>query len=225
LDDYFFEGPYIQGTPQNALPTTEYEQWQYDQKFTTPLPSRKAVFTPIKGTTPVTALPPLPSTAPTPISERSSSLPGLTEDLAPELSPLTTQKTSKGKFKAPEEQEEEIFNDGKEEPIPEPSFEFLKQPEYQPRNPTTAEGPSSEQQPGSPIQVDPPEQKKPLKHAPPTGFPVTYISSFLRQPPLPKAPHTSTSMTTSTSDKFKFPEPREFDGKKRNAETWILRLE
>jgi hypothetical protein len=29
----------------------------------------------------------------------------------------------------------------------------------------------------------------------------------------------------TTSDKFKFPEPREFDGKKRNAETWILRLE
>jgi hypothetical protein len=30
---------------------------------------------------------------------------------------------------------------------------------------------------------------------------------------------------TSTSDKFKFPEPREFNGKKCNAETWILKLE
>ena len=98
-----------------------------------------------------TAPPPLPSSAPTPVSKRSLLLPGLTEDLVPELSPLTTQKALKGKFKAPEEQEEDIFDDAKEEPIPEPSFEFLKQPEYQPRNPTTAEGPSSEQQLGSPI--------------------------------------------------------------------------
>jgi hypothetical protein len=218
LDDYFFDRPCIQGTPQNALPTPEYEQWQHDQRFVTPLPSRKAVFTPIKGTTPVTAPPSLPSTAPTPVSERSLLLPGLTEDLVPELSPLTTQKALKGKFKAPEEQEEDIFDDAKEEPIPEPTFEFLKQPEYQPRNTTTAEGPSSEQQPGSLIRVDPSKQTKPLKHTPPAGFPVT--SSFLRQPPQPKTPHTSTSMMTSTSDKFKFPEPREFDGKKCNSETW-----
>jgi hypothetical protein len=131
LDDYFFEGPYLPGTPQEALPTQEYEQWQYDQKFVTPLPSRKAIFMPIKGTTPVTAQPPLPSTAPTPVSERSLSLPGLTEDIAPELSPLSTQKVSKGKYRAPKEQEEEeVFDDAKEEPIPEPSFKFLKQPEY-----------------------------------------------------------------------------------------------
>jgi hypothetical protein len=133
LDDYFFEGKYIPGTPQNALPSQEYEQWQYDQKFVTLLPSRKAIFKPIKGTTPVTAPPLLPSTAPTPVSKRSLSLPGLTEDIAQELPPLT-RIVSKGKFRAPEEQEEEVFDDAKEEPIPETTFEFLKQPEYQPRN-------------------------------------------------------------------------------------------
>jgi hypothetical protein len=223
LDNYFFEGPYISGTPQEVLPTQEYEQWQYNQKFVTLLPSRKAIFKPIKGTTPVTAPPPLPSTAPTPVSERSLSLPGLTEEIAPELSPLSTQKVSKGKYRVPKEQEEEeVFDDIKEEPIPEPSFEFLKQPEYQPRNITTAEGPSSEPQTGSPIRVDPPKQKtQPLRHAPPAGFPVT--SSFLKPPPPPKVPQTS--MAAVTSDKFKFPEPREFDGRKRNAKTWILRLE
>ena len=223
LADELFEGEFINGDPRNALPTDQYEEWQTEQ-FAKQKPvtsaARRAVFTPIKSQTPTTLPQPLPSSAPTPASERSLSLPGLErpEDTVPTLSPLQIRQSLKGKVKAEEQEQEDTFDDAPEEP--EPKIEFLKDPEYQPRDNTTGEG-SSHQEP--PTYIEP--QFHPAPQSLNLPLPVSTQTSSQRPASPPDIIMANPPQQNHPHDRFKFPEPKEFNGKKRNAEIWILKID